>query len=66
MSDAFKSKMIAYAISRFGSIVPVTGLKYLSDCFSISDDELWFWYNDKSGSTHLIRADASSGKIING
>jgi hypothetical protein len=38
----------------------------LSDCFSVSDDELWFWYNDKSGSTHLIRAEASSGKIING
>jgi hypothetical protein len=53
--NTLRSIMIEIAIQRHGSIRPVAGKYSLSDCFTDIDGELYFWYNDTTGSTHVVR-----------
>ena len=52
--ELLKNNLITKARRTHGIITPCSGKNSLRDCFTIEDDVLLFWYNCKSGSTHLL------------
>ena len=46
-------KLIAKAKTKYGQIAPCGMKKHFSDCFSIDNGELLFWFNTVDNSTHI-------------
>lgn len=48
-------RMIAQARKKDGVIVPCSSKKDLESCFTNHGNELFFWYNDKTGTTKMMQ-----------
>ena len=55
-----QTKMLLEAIKKYGKIYPTGSEKYLKNCFMLDNGYLQFWFNDKDGSTHLLRTKTKS------
>lgn len=50
-----KRLLVKRALDRHRIIEPCAGRKF-SECFTVVEGKLTFWYNDSAGSTHIARA----------
>lgn len=52
-------RMIDEAIAEYGEIFPCYNVKFLKDSFTMSDHNMYFWFNDKDNSTHVVKKSVS-------
>jgi hypothetical protein len=57
--DKVKQNMIRKAQAQHKSIYPCGARGSISDCFTTHGNKIYFWYNTKDRSTHLIVANKS-------
>lgn len=53
MSELYMS-LIQQAIDKHEKIYPCGSVTQLGDCFTMTGDKLFFWYNTEDDSTHLL------------
>jgi hypothetical protein len=46
--------LIQQAIDKHEKIYPCGSVTQLGDCFTMTGDKLFFWYNTEDDSTHLL------------
>ncbi len=52
--DELEKTLIAKARSLHESIYPCAQKEYLTDCFTVQGNQLFFWFNTKDHSTHVM------------
>jgi hypothetical protein len=58
-----KNRMIKRASKTYGDISTCIHKKTFADCFTVVEDKLYFWFNSRDTSTHLITEDIDNGGI---
>ena len=53
MSD-IKLGLMQKAIEEYEKIFPCGDITLLEDCFTQSQDKLFFWFNTEDNSTHIV------------
>ena len=53
--NGLKRKLIQRAKKKYKKIYPCSYLKKLSECFTIDDNILYFWFNSVDHSTHIVK-----------
>ena len=48
-----KKSLYSRAVRRFGEITPCYGRTF-NECFTKNEGNLAFWFNDRTGNTHLV------------
>ncbi len=51
--SAVERELFDRAVRRYGTIRPCRG-KSFTECFTVRDGSLQFWFNDATGNTHLL------------
>jgi hypothetical protein len=51
-----KEKLVIEAKEKYQEIYPCSDLENLSECFTVIDDTVFFWFNTKDHSTHMLSA----------
>ncbi len=54
--NLLKEKLVREAREKYAEIYPCSDLDTLSECFTIIDDTVFFWFNTKDCSTHMLSA----------
>jgi len=49
-----KEEMIIRAKEKYGEITPCSGHKDFTACFTVEQNIIMFWFNDKTKSTRMI------------
>jgi hypothetical protein len=52
--NELKRKMIRKAVQQYNRIYPCGSKRYFSECFTLVDDSIVFWFNTEDRSTHLM------------
>jgi hypothetical protein len=52
--NALKRKMIRKAVQQYKRIYPCGSKQHFSECFTMVDDGIVFWFNTEDRSTHLL------------
>ena len=52
--DELKLRLINRASKRHRKIFPCSHKEHLTDCFTMQDNLLFFWYNTEDQSTHVL------------
>lgn len=50
-----KKKLIQKAKKKYGKIFPCSYNRTFSECFTIHEDTLYFWFNIKGEYTHVVK-----------
>lgn len=54
--NLLKEKLVHEARQKYEEIYPCSDLDSLSECFTIIDNTVFFWFNTKDCSTHMVSA----------
>jgi len=54
--NLLKEKLVREAREQYAEIYPCSDLDTLSECFTIIDDTVFFWFNTRDCSTHMLSA----------
>lgn len=57
--NLIKKELVEKAKEQYEEIYPCNDVESLSDCFTVIDDELFFWFNTKDCSTHVLSSEVS-------
>ena len=52
--NELKRKMIRKAVQQYKRIYPCGSKRNFSECFTLIDDSIVFWFNTEDRSTHLM------------
>ena len=55
--NLLKEKLLTKAKDQYREIYPCSDLEDLSQCFTVIDNTVFFWFNTKDQSTHVLSAD---------
>ncbi|MDG5816136.1 hypothetical protein QA601_13665 [Chitinispirillales bacterium ANBcel5] len=60
--DKLKQSMISQAEKMYKKIYPCGHKTDLSECFTTSDEQIFFWFNTEDRTTRLIRTEKGKAK----
>jgi hypothetical protein len=52
--NQLKQEMIRTARKRYQAIYPCASKKSLSECFTLEEDRIVFWFNTEDSTTHVL------------
>ena len=52
--DDIQLRLIEKAIAKYKKIFPCGGNGQLEDCFTVTKNKLFFWFNTEDNNTHVI------------
>ena len=55
--NLLKEKLVSQARSKYEEIYPCSDIEDLSECFTVIDNTVFFWFNTKDCSTHVLSAE---------
>jgi hypothetical protein len=54
--NLLKEKLVSEARTKYDEIYPCSHLDSLAECFTVIDNTVFFWFNTKDCSTHMLSA----------
>ena len=54
--NELKQSIINRAIGRYHTVKPVPSARDFTGCFTTDNEKLYFWFNTKDNSTHVLSA----------
>ncbi len=52
--DDLKRKLISKAFKQFRKVYPCASVSNFSECFSVFNNKIYFWFNTEDGNTHVL------------
>jgi hypothetical protein len=52
--ESLKRKLLTRAFKRYRKVYPCASVKNFSECYSIYNNKIYFWFNTEDGNTHVL------------